>query len=296
MSWSADNSAIFRPGCPTAPRHDKFLRDHFLTVPMKFRLLGAGIAIAASLLAPQQARAIVATTKYVPFKIYQNDALNPTINFTEDFAAASGLSVDDLAAANLTGLGFKIAGAVDGTGSATVGGNPRAGNSDDTLDSFATIDWAPKFSFGKPATPSVGPITGTITGVTPVNCVPSQTCGTPGGSSIPAASFRVLNLTGNNYAGSGGFASITSAWKTGIPYSTSETANFTGFGTPPNLLLNFDPPTGGLVADKPFIQGFIAIQYEYTSGQAVPGPLPLMGAAAAFGWSRRLKKRISSVA
>jgi hypothetical protein len=262
---------------------------------MKFRLLGAGIAIAASLLAPQQARALVATTKYVPFKIYQNDALNPQINFTEDFAHASGLSVDDLAAANLTGLGFKIAGAVDGSGSATVGGNPRVGNSDDTLDSIATIDWAPKFIFGKPSTPSVGPITGTTKSVTPVNCVPAQTCGTPGGSSIPSSSFRILNLM-ETYAGSGGFASITSAWKTGIPYSISETANFTGEGTPPNLLFNFDPPTGGLVADKPFIQGFIAIQYEYTSGQGVPGPLPLMGAAAAFGWSRRLKKRISSVA
>ncbi|WP_411875248.1 hypothetical protein [Vulcanococcus limneticus] len=27
---------------------------------------------------------------------------------------------------------------------------------------------------------------------------------------------------------------------------------------------------------------------------AVPGPLPLLGAGAAFGWSRRLRKRISS--
>jgi hypothetical protein len=27
---------------------------------------------------------------------------------------------------------------------------------------------------------------------------------------------------------------------------------------------------------------------------AVPGPLPLFGAAAAFGWSRRLRKRIAT--
>jgi hypothetical protein len=26
--------------------------------------------------------------------------------------------------------------------------------------------------------------------------------------------------------------------------------------------------------------------------EAVPGPLPLVGAAAAFGWSRRLRKRV----
>jgi hypothetical protein len=30
------------------------------------------------------------------------------------------------------------------------------------------------------------------------------------------------------------------------------------------------------------------------SGAAVPGPLPLLGAGAAFGWSRRLRKRISA--
>ena len=30
------------------------------------------------------------------------------------------------------------------------------------------------------------------------------------------------------------------------------------------------------------------------SGVAVPGPLPLFGAGAAFGWSRRLRKRISA--
>ena len=30
-----------------------------------------------------------------------------------------------------------------------------------------------------------------------------------------------------------------------------------------------------------------------TPANAVPGPLPLMGAAAAFGWSRRLRRRVS---
>jgi hypothetical protein len=30
------------------------------------------------------------------------------------------------------------------------------------------------------------------------------------------------------------------------------------------------------------------------SGAAVPGPLPLLGAGAAFGWSRKLRKRIAT--
>lgn len=31
-----------------------------------------------------------------------------------------------------------------------------------------------------------------------------------------------------------------------------------------------------------------------TPAASVPGPLPLMGAAAAFGWSRRLRRRVGS--
>lgn len=33
---------------------------------------------------------------------------------------------------------------------------------------------------------------------------------------------------------------------------------------------------------------------ERVSPSSVPGPLPLLGAAAAFGWSRRLRKRLSA--
>lgn len=37
--------------------------------------------------------------------------------------------------------------------------------------------------------------------------------------------------------------------------------------------------------------------YDYVNGQVgyatpVPGPLPLAGAAAAFGWTRRLRRRL----
>jgi hypothetical protein len=264
---------------------------------MNFRLLGVGVAAAAaSLLAPQQAHALVATTTYVPFKIYQEDSLNSPINFAQNFLTAAGLTPG---VANLTGIGFKIAGAADGTGTATVGGNPRVGNGDDTLDSVASINWAPKFSFLAPGAfpvTSAGPVTSTTGSKSGVPCVAVQTCGTPGGTSIPAGSFRTLNLNGNSYTGSGGFASINNSWQTGVAYTTSESANFNGTGTNP-LLFDFNPTVGSpaTVADKPFIQGFIAVQYQYNLTAPVPGPLPLFGAAAAFGWSRRLRKRITSV-
>jgi hypothetical protein len=36
--------------------------------------------------------------------------------------------------------------------------------------------------------------------------------------------------------------------------------------------------------------GNISLEYQY-----VPGPLPILGASAAFGWTRRLRKRISKL-
>ena len=42
--------------------------------------------------------------------------------------------------------------------------------------------------------------------------------------------------------------------------------------------------------------GFGSIfEFDPTPGAPVPGPLPLMGAAAALGWSRRLRRRIQQV-
>lgn len=268
---------------------------------MKFRLLGAGVAAAASLLVPQQAHALVATTQYVPFKIFQNSALNgPTFPLSfQNFNTAFG---GDTSGLTLSGIGFKIAGAADGTGSATVAGNPRVTNQSELIDQQAFIAYAPKFSFTN-GTNTTGPITGTTaSAVSPVPCVSAQSCPTVGGgTTIPMLSTRTLNLAGSTYAGTGGFASIAmqNAWRGGTVRTATATgtpsANFSGTGT--DMAYNFDPTLGGTIASKPYIEGWIAVQYEYeVIPSAVPGPLPLFGAAAAFGWSRRLKKRISSAA
>jgi hypothetical protein len=66
-------------------------------------------------LAPQQAHALVATTQYVPFKIFQNSANNIPLNL--NFQSFSSL-IAPSPNINLTGIGFKIAGAADGTGTA----------------------------------------------------------------------------------------------------------------------------------------------------------------------------------
>ena len=266
---------------------------------MKFRLLGAGAAVMASLLAPQQAHALVATTQYVPFKIFQNPALNTTSLTFQSFNAAFG---GDTSTLNLTGIGYKIAGAANGTGSAMVGGNPRVTNQSESLDSEAFIAYAPKFSFTN-GTNTTGAITAsTMSANNPVPCSTTQSCPNPGGGTmVPMDSTRTLNLAANTYAGTGGFASISMQplWKTNPVMSAmvsgTPSANFTGTGA--DMAYNFDPTLSPSVISKPYIEGWIAVQYEYNViPSAVPGPLPLMGAAAAFGWSRRLKKRISSAA
>lgn len=263
---------------------------------MKFRVFGAGLAIAASFLAPQQAHALVATTAYVPFKLFHNPAFNVPAGLTfQNFNAVySGAPV------NLTGIGFKIAGAADGSGTATVAGNPRVTNQTEDIDKSAFINYAPKFSFTNGVN-STGMISAVAQDANnPVPCVTTQSCPMlGGGTTIPANSTRTLNLAGNTYSGTGGFASIAmqNAWRTGtITTITGQpTANFGGTGT--DMAYNFDPTVTGSVVSKPYIEGWIAVQYEYSIiPSAVPGPLPLMGAAAAFGWSRRMKKRISSAA
>ena len=260
---------------------------------MKFRLLGAGIAVTAALIAPQQAHALVATTQYVPFKIFQNPAFNVPTGLSFQSFDALGIT----GSTTLTGIGFKIAGNADGTGTAMVGGNPRVSNQSETADTQPYVGYAPKFTFkgGAGGLLTAGPVTGISQNASPnpVNCVASQSCPGMGGNTIPSNSNRTLDLQGT-YNGTGGFSSISdSLWRGFGVSSNTGTANFTGTGA--DLAFNFDPTVTGSVLAKPFIMGYVAVQYEYTGPiPAVPGPLPLLGAAAAFGWSRRLKKRISS--
>jgi hypothetical protein len=50
---------------------------------------------------------------------------------------------------------------------------------------------------------------------------------------------------------------------------------------------------GGTGLNPTTLSGQFYIQYEYT-GAPVPGPVPLLGASAAFAYSRRIRRRIKS--
>jgi hypothetical protein len=54
--------------------------------------------------------------------------------------------------------------------------------------------------------------------------------------------------------------------------------------------LSFEPPGTGGNLDLYFSDSYFG---NYSASAPVPGPLPLMGAGAAFAWSRRLRRRIA---
>jgi MYXO-CTERM domain-containing protein len=61
-------------------------------------------------------------------------------------------------------------------------------------------------------------------------------------------------------------------------------------------VLSFQPLGGSLYATtNPGFFGTYQALAQSPTPASVPGPLPLLGAGAAFGWSRRLRKRIHGV-
>jgi len=69
------------------------------------------------------------------------------------------------------------------------------------------------------------------------------------------------------------------------------TTQFTATG--PSTALEFTPNSTSL--DGPFLLLDGVSLTEYSPPTPVPGPLPLMGAGAAFAWSRRLRRRIKGM-
>ena len=122
--------------------------------------------------------------------------------------------------------------------------------------------------------------------------------------------YTLTTTNGENWIAAG----LTSQMQAGLPGGAfGKQVCSTGFGT--GTCVNFstlntasDPTSGGV---SPLV-GFgstvyVSDTYYTTSGtgqitgitnsfQAAPGPLPVLGAGAAFGFSRKLRRRIKSVA
>jgi hypothetical protein len=110
------------------------------------------------------------------------------------------------------------------------------------------------------------------------------------GFSSPASSVIGPNTAGliGNFNGDstiGGFG-INTSYVSGSSILSS--ATFNG-----QTLAGLGLTTPGLLGTWSLVGGSDSIRVILGAPAPVPGPLPLLGAAAAFGWSRRLRRRIS---
>jgi len=80
----------------------------------------------------------------------------------------------------------------------------------------------------------------------------------------------------------------------GSPQVNSYATTYASFTSPAGGAVVFDGTTG--LFDPTTLSGQFYIQYEYTSppSATTPGPLPLLGAGAAFAYSRQIRRRIKS--
>jgi MYXO-CTERM domain-containing protein len=124
---------------------------------------------------------------------------------------------------------------------------------------------------------------------TPVS-INNVNAGNPKGSSCKNCSFYVDNSPGSSAGGVPGpvetqYDGLTSVLKStalGLKPGVEYTLSFAIADTGDSSLDSGVFLLGGSVKDS-------------GPTNSVPGPLPLLGAAAAFGWSRRLRRRISAV-
>ena len=138
-----------------------------------------------------------------------------------------------------------------------------------------------------------------ISGTVTLNFVPLKTTSTTGtfGYTVNLLSGRTFNTTEAFLTGStlGGANYSTTFSSTGL--SVSATAQN---GASPGNLRAFTPN----LTSQAFTQAFnfntsasgnlstVGASFDTSQSTAVPGPLPILGAGAAFGFSRKLRKRI----
>jgi hypothetical protein len=108
------------------------------------------------------------------------------------------------------------------------------------------------------------------------------------GTAFMTAGSGVSGTT-TGFTGEGNIFIIDPAYNFSDPIVSSATFNDT-------TLASLGFTTSGLIGTWSFIGTSESIQVVLGNppAAAVPGPLPLFGAAAAFGWSRRLRKRIAA--
>ena len=264
------------------------------------------VVLAAAIAAPS-AKALTVTTSYNQFTWTQG--LTPARDPNPlTFQTFNSLLLPP--GATLNSVKYKLSSvanpspvnSLDSTG-ASVGGKIRANNSDSDTDSFvsgATYDLKLQFSTGQLLKPAA-----TTTSISCAIASPGVCSQTGNGVTVGAG----LSSTNTEFVLNGNYAGLSNpltgaALTPFLTGSTVSTVNgsinnyvvaFTGQTNNSDTAFNYN---SGSISPKAFMTGYIALEYDYSlppgpAGQ-VPGPLPLLGAASAFAWSRRMRKRITS--
>ncbi|MBM5815311.1 MAG: hypothetical protein FJ083_01580 [Cyanobacteria bacterium K_Offshore_surface_m2_239] len=240
----------------------------------KLGLLPAALGI--SLMLPSQAQALSLGYQLTPVQTFQtfgNDTTTPSLPITFPGFNTSALPPGHLSA-TLVGYQYYIP-------SVTLSGVSRL-----VCDDFTTI---PPFSCPLP-----GPL--------PTTATLSFDSIVPGGSAvaIPAISGSVAGpatttYTFNAITGSASniFTTTTALFPPGPYTNTPVSLDFykTAWAyTGPSGVSTQFLGTAFPLNTRAIVTGQFGIRYVYSY---VPGPLPLLGAGAAFGWSRKLRRRIT---
>ncbi len=226
-------------------------------------LLFAGVAAAAfsapahAVLQTQTVGPVSFSTSGTATKTNQNLAFNP-------FTAAAPSTLTSVRIGTETAASF----------SGNVGLVPGF-----TTEAFYTASGTPTFTFGNGTV-----ITATSSTIklqpdkTETANIVSEASGSFTGTPIPTS-------TSNNL--------IRSYFSTASPTITSYVTAYSFISTPGSAT-TADLPAG--VGTSTIFSGQLYLTYEYEDGKAppVPGPLPILGAGTAFGFSRKLRKRIRS--
>jgi hypothetical protein len=259
---------------------------------MKLHALASGFAISAALLSTQQANAATVTTAYIPFSYKATSPVTIT---------PSILSFQNFAHFNLPGtlknVVYKLAANSDGTGDAAATGQIRASTDSPDPTTVTALTYAMNLNF--PSSVQISKPTQSDTNLTATPA--TGTVVNPNGSVTIDAGLNkniVLDAPFSGVSNSWGLqnAAQVNYFTNGTVQTNSYVGIFNGLATNPDTTFNASS-SSVTAANRGMLSGYIALIYDYEPpASAVPGPLPLLGAAAAFGWTRKLRRRISSQA
>jgi hypothetical protein len=272
---------------------------------MKPKFVVGMVVLAAAIAAPS-AKALTITTPYQSFSWTQGTTPTRTPS-PLTFATFNSLSIPSNAI--LRNVSYKLAGDSNGSGNASVAGRIRVNNAsspDPATVTEVTYDLKLQFANSVQLTKATQSTTSLSCAITVSNpqCTPSGTSVVIAAETATSTGTTDAVLNGAYSGQSNPFGlsgSALSMFQTGTTISTVNAALNNYFVTFAGVTDNTDTTfnlNSGTLSPKANMFGFIALEYDYDvpAGTGTPGPVPLIGAAAAFGWSRRLKKRISSAA